>query len=80
MPRWEITLSDESAGVIEGVDTTRLFHWRDDFVIRVRTTPDGYSIIDMRSKSRDGKGDFGANAKRIQTFFDKLVENIVASS
>jgi uncharacterized protein (DUF1499 family) len=26
----------------------------------------------MRSKSRDGKGDLGANANRIHAFFQKL--------
>ena len=29
-------------------------------------------MIDMRSKSRDGIGDFGVNYKRIQAFFAKL--------
>jgi len=80
MSRWEITHSDEATGIIEGVATTRLFHWKDDFVIRVGETPEGGAILDMRSKSRDGKGDLGANAKRIQDFFDKMTENIVASS
>jgi uncharacterized protein (DUF1499 family) len=26
----------------------------------------------MRSKSRDGKGDFGVNARRIRRFFDRI--------
>jgi len=33
---------------------------------------DGGSIVEMRSKSRDGKGDIGANAKRIESFFARL--------
>jgi uncharacterized protein (DUF1499 family) len=68
MAGWEITSEDPQRGTIEGVATTGLFRFRDDFVIRIR--PDGSgSRIDMRSKSRDGRGDIGANAKRIRAFF-----------
>jgi uncharacterized protein DUF1499 len=28
--------------------------------------------VQMRSKSRDGKGDVGANAARIRAFFNRL--------
>ncbi|MGD0120687.1 MAG: DUF1499 domain-containing protein, partial [Candidatus Binatus sp.] len=41
-------------------------------VIQVRPTPDGASLIEMRSKSRDGVGDFGVNARRIHRFFDRV--------
>lgn len=68
---WQITLGDSEAGVIEGVATTSLFRFKDDFVIRVRPRGAG-SRIDMRSKSRDGKGDIGANANRIRAFFALL--------
>ncbi len=59
---------------IEGVDTSWLFRFKDDFVIEVR--PDGAdgSLVHMRSKSRDGKGDVGANAKRIRAFFARVAE------
>ena len=68
---WEITRTDTAAHALEGVASTALFHFKDDFVIEVRPQ-DGGSIIQMRSKSRDGKGDIGANAARIQAFFAKL--------
>lgn len=71
IPTWEITRSDPAAHAIEGVDTTRLFRFKDDFVIEVRAQ-DGGSLVQMRSKSRDGKGDIGANAARIAAFFAKL--------
>jgi len=71
MPDWTITHDDPAARVIEGVATTRLFRFKDDFVIEVR--PDGNaSIVHMRSRSRDGKGDVGANAARIRAFFARL--------
>jgi uncharacterized protein (DUF1499 family) len=71
MPTWQITRSDPAAHALEGVDTTRLFQFQDDFVIEVRPQDSG-SVVQMRSKSRDGKGDIGANAARIKAFFAKL--------
>jgi hypothetical protein len=64
---WEIYADDPSAGRIEAVETTRLFGFKDDVVIRVRPR-DGGSIVDLRSVSRVGEGDLGANAKRIRRF------------
>jgi uncharacterized protein (DUF1499 family) len=71
MPLWEITRTDSSAFALEGFATSRLFHFRDDFVIEVRPA-EGGSVVHMRSKSRDGRGDVGANAARIKGFFAKL--------
>jgi len=71
MPTWEITRADPAARAIEGVDTTRVFRFQDDFVIEVRPQDSG-SLVQMRSKSRDGKGDIGANAARITAFFAVL--------
>lgn len=71
MKTWEITLADPGRGVIEGVDTSWLFRFKDDFVIEVR--PDGTgSVVHMRSKSRVGRGDVGANAARIRDFFARV--------
>jgi len=73
MPTWLITSDDPKARALEGIATSALFHFHDDFVIQVRPAPDGTgSLIEMRSKSRDGIGDFGVNYKRIRTFFDAL--------
>src|SRR5881409_72582 len=63
-----VTRSDPSAGLLEAMATSRLFGFHDDIAIRVRSEADGTSRIDMRSKSRDGQGDFGVNAARIRTF------------
>jgi uncharacterized protein (DUF1499 family) len=71
LPDTEITRVDRAAYAIEGLTTTRLFRFHDDFVIEVR--PDGSgSVVHMRSKSRDGKGDIGANAARIKALFAML--------
>jgi uncharacterized protein (DUF1499 family) len=66
---WENVSADSAAGIITGSETTRLFQFVDDVVIRVRDDGTGGSVIDMRSKSRDGRGDIGANAARIRRFF-----------
>jgi uncharacterized protein (DUF1499 family) len=68
---WEVTAKDPADGRIEAVATTRLFGFHDDIAIRVRPDGDG-SVVDMRSKSRDGKGDLGTNAARIRAFTTAL--------
>lgn len=64
---WRVYHSDSTAGIIEAVETTRIMAFKDDIVIRIRSTGSG-SEIDLRSVSRVGEGDLGANAKRIRTF------------
>ncbi len=71
-PTWTITYSDPATNTLEAVATSKLFHFHDDVVIQIRATPDGASLIEMRSKSRDGIGDFGVNARRIRHFFDRV--------
>ncbi len=71
MPAWTITRADPAGPAIEAVATTNVFRFQDDIVIRVR--PDGSgSVVDMRSKSRDGKGDIGANTARIRAYMAAL--------
>jgi hypothetical protein len=64
---WEIVEADPAAGRLEATHTTALFRFVDDVVVRIRPQGSG-SRVDMRSKSRDGKGDVGANAARIRAF------------
>lgn len=71
MPRWNIIGADAAARVIEAVATTGLMRFKDDVVIEVRPNGTG-SAVHMRSKSRAGKGDLGANAGRIRAFFEEL--------
>lgn len=74
-PRWEVTTVDADDRRFEGVAVTRLFRFRDDFVVRVRPEPGG-AVVDMRSRSRDGRGDLGANAARIRGFLDELESRV----
>ncbi|MGO9452817.1 MAG: DUF1499 domain-containing protein [Candidatus Binataceae bacterium] len=72
IPDWQITYTDPATMTIEGVCASHLFHFQDDFIIQVRPGPNGMSLVEMRSKSRDGVGDFGVNYNRIVMFMGKL--------
>ncbi|WP_076417024.1 DUF1499 domain-containing protein [Colwellia sp. UCD-KL20] len=64
---WEVVAKDIKQGMIEAVDTTLLWGFKDDVAIRIQATDTG-SKIDLRSISRIGGTDLGANAKRIKSF------------
>jgi uncharacterized protein (DUF1499 family) len=64
---WEIVRADPQAGTIEAVDTTFWFGFKDDVLVRVAPAAPG-SRVDVRSKSRVGRGDAGTNARRIRGF------------
>ena len=69
---WEVVGVDPAAGTLLARDTTRIFRFVDDVVVRVRSAEGGGSLVDVRSKSRDGRGDLGANAARIRAFAEAL--------
>ena len=64
---WEVYREDRNAGFIEASDTTPIMGFSDDVVIRVRSNAGG-TLLDLRSVSRVGIGDLGANAARILAF------------
>ena len=71
LPGWQVTSADPATGRIEATDTSKVFHFVDDVVIRVRAEGAG-SRIDIRSRSRDGLGDMGVNAKRVRTWTEAV--------
>ena len=68
---WEIVAADSVAGRIEATATTTWFGFKDDVVIRVRPEGTG-SRVDVRSVSRVGRSDVGANAARIRAYAKRL--------
>jgi uncharacterized protein (DUF1499 family) len=68
---WQIAAAVESDGRIEATATTRIMRFKDDVVIRIRKH-NGGTRLDIRSASRVGRSDLGANVRRIRGFFDKL--------
>ena len=69
---WEIASMDAASGRIEATATTRWFGFKDDIVVRIRPEASGGSRVDVRSMSRVGQSDIGANAKRIREFLKAL--------
>jgi uncharacterized protein (DUF1499 family) len=64
-------------GRIEAVDTSLLYGFKDDMVVRIQETAAG-TRVDVRSMSRVGKSDLGMNAKRIRTFLSRMRANLPA--
>ena len=68
---WDLVASDPAGGRIEATDTTFWFGFKDDVVVRVQPQENG-SRVDVRSLSRVGGGDIGANAARVRKYLAAL--------
>ena len=74
---WTVTWTSPADGLLEAQDMSTLFRFVDDIVIRVRGTDSG-SEVDVRSLSRVGQSDLGANAARIREFMAAMSEELSA--
>jgi len=63
----EVVNRDDDQRIVEAVATTKWFGFKDDVVVRVTPQEEG-TLIDVRSVSRVGQSDLGANAARIEKF------------
>lgn len=71
----EITAQSPEKGELQAIATTRIMRFKDDVTISLAR--DGQAVtVNMRSKSRIGKGDLGANARRIRDFQARLAEKL----
>ena len=68
---WSIVAVVPEEGRLEATDTTRWIGFKDDVVIRVTAEGEG-SRVDVRSVSRQGNNDMGANARRVKSFLSTL--------
>ena len=68
---WELIAQDAASGRIEATATTVWFGFKDDVVVRIAPSGSG-SRVDVRSVSRVGLSDVGANARRIRTYLARL--------
>lgn len=66
---WEVVSEDAGNGSLEATATTFWFGFQDDLAIRVRREGGG-TVVDLRSASRVGLHDLGANAERIRAFLE----------
>ncbi|WP_084419618.1 DUF1499 domain-containing protein [Henriciella litoralis] len=65
------TGQDVESTMMEATATTGWFGFKDDVAVRIRAV-DGATRVDMRSISRVGLSDLGANARRVSSFMDEL--------
>lgn len=73
VPSWYIMSNDPATRTLEGVAVSKVFRFNDDFIIQVRASDGGGSLVEMRSRSRNAQEpDLGANYERIVSFFHDL--------
>lgn len=72
---WNVVVNEapgeSGIGRIEATDSSLIMGFTDDVVVRVKGD-DTSAVVDMRSASRYGRSDLGANAERIRTFEDEV--------
>lgn len=62
---WEISGVDAERKILRAVVVTPVWRFKDDVTIWLRPLPQGGGAIYMRSESRVGKGDLGANTRHV---------------
>ncbi len=72
---WEMRETNREQGIIEAIATVPLFKFKDDVTVTVTREGDA-TIVNVRSKSRVGKGDLGVNARRIRAFQAELAKRL----
>lgn len=70
--RWKLINSDDYEGVINAEARTFTLRFIDDVRIRVYLDENAQTRVDVESRSRQGKTDFGANARRVGRFLRAL--------
>jgi uncharacterized protein (DUF1499 family) len=69
--KWDMVAADPAQGRIESTATTFWFGFKDDIVVRIAADGTG-SRVDVRSLSRIGQSDVGANAMRVRDYLAKV--------
>jgi hypothetical protein len=73
---WRVVRSDDEEGVINAVARTMRGR-TDDIVIRVSLDEDAQTRVDARAVARQGRTDWGRNARRLRRFFRALDSAVV---
>ncbi len=76
---WEVTVVDRERGEIRAVAITPVLRFRDDVTVSFTREGDGVAV-NVHSRSRVGKGDFGTNARRIRRFQEALARQLPAGA
>jgi uncharacterized protein (DUF1499 family) len=78
MPRWTLVSSRREEGEVRAEARTRLLRFVDDVTVRVEER-DGLTVVNVRSASRVGRGDFGQNARNVRAFLAELDRQMEAA-
>ena len=68
---WKVVTASPETGSIEATETSFWFGFHDDVMIRIQSEEERV-VIDVRSTSRVGLSDLGANAKRVRDLLDEI--------
>lgn len=77
---WELSEHDAENHTIKAVVTTKLIQFKDDVVIRADPVQPSGSALYIRSSSRVGKGDLGANTRHVMNLTEAVYQYAPAST
>jgi uncharacterized protein (DUF1499 family) len=63
--KWEITVLDAAKKEIQAVVTSKIWGFKDDVTIQIQPAQPSGNFLWIRSASRVGKGDLGANTRHV---------------
>lgn len=69
---WTLSSQQPDPHTLTAVATTQLWRFKDDITLRIDAAPEGGSILYVRSESRVGKGDLGANVRRVINITEEI--------
>jgi len=78
LPRWRLVSASVELGEIRAEVETPLFRFVDDVTVQI--SGDNPVVVNVRSRSRVGKGDLGKNAKNISLFLETLKQRLTRGS
>ena len=70
--RWEITVLDAEKKEIQAVVTTKVWSFKDDVTMQVQPGQPSGAVLWVRSASRVGKGDLGANTRHVMDLVEAV--------
>lgn len=72
LPRWSVVRADDQTGEIRAEARPLFLRTPSDVTIRIRLDEDAQTRVDLQSRTRDDKRDFGTNARRVARFLTRL--------
>jgi uncharacterized protein (DUF1499 family) len=63
--KWEVIAMDDTKNEIHAVVTTKVWKFKDDVTVQIQPAQPSGSWLWIRSASRVGKGDLGANTRHV---------------